>query len=53
VSFEVSGRRTADALENSTSVVVEDRPHRFDLSHSEHFDAALLDFLGREKPRKT
>ena len=43
--FEVSGRRTADALANSTLVVVENGPHGFNISHAEEFNKALLDFL--------
>jgi non-heme chloroperoxidase len=47
VPFEVSGRRTADALSDSTLVVVENGPHGFNVSHAEQFNQALLDFLGR------
>jgi non-heme chloroperoxidase len=46
VPFEVSGRRTADALQNSTLVVVENGPHGFNVSHAERFNTALIDFLG-------
>lgn len=45
VPFGVSGRRTADVLENSTLVVVENGPHGFNISHAEEFNQALLDFL--------
>jgi len=45
VPLEVSGQRTADALENSTLVVVENGPHGFNVSHAEEFNKALLDFL--------
>lgn len=47
VPVEVSGRRTADALQDSTLVVVENGPHGFNVSHSEEFNRALLDFLAR------
>jgi non-heme chloroperoxidase len=47
VPFEVSGRRTADALDDSTLVVVENGPHGFNVSHAEAFNRALLDFLDR------
>jgi non-heme chloroperoxidase len=45
VPFEVSGKRTADALDDSTLVVVENGPHGFNVSHAEAFNKALLDFL--------
>jgi non-heme chloroperoxidase len=45
VPFEVSGRRTADALDNSTLVVVENGPHGFNVSHADEFNQALLAFL--------
>ena len=47
VPFEVSGKRTADSLEDSTLVVVENAPHGFNVSHSAEFNKALLDFLSR------
>jgi pimeloyl-ACP methyl ester carboxylesterase len=47
VPFEVSGRRTADAVDDSTLVVVENGPHGFNVSHAEEFNRALLDFLDR------
>ncbi|QIG42312.1 alpha/beta hydrolase [Nocardioides anomalus] len=47
VPFEVSGQRTAEMLENSTLVVVENGPHGFNVSHAEEFNRALLDFLAR------
>ena len=46
VPFEVSGKRTAEAIEGSTLVVVEGGPHGFNVSHAEEFNRALLDFLG-------
>jgi pimeloyl-ACP methyl ester carboxylesterase len=45
VPFEVSGQRTAEALTDSTLVVVRDAPHGFNVSHREEFNEALLDFL--------
>lgn len=47
VPFEVSGRRTAEALNGSTLVVVEGAPHGFNVSHVEEFNRALVDFLAR------
>jgi pimeloyl-ACP methyl ester carboxylesterase len=45
VPFEVSGRRTHDALEDSTLVVVQNGPHGFNVSHAAEFNEALVDFL--------
>ena len=45
VPFEVSGRRAAEALDDSTLVVIEGGPHGFNVSHAEEFNRALLDFL--------
>ena len=45
VPFEVSGRRTAEAIEGSELVVVEGGPHGFNASHAEEFNRALLAFL--------
>ena len=47
VPFEVSGRRAADALANSTTVVIENGPHGINVSHAEEFNRALLEFLDR------
>ncbi len=46
VSFEVSGRRSAEALAESTLVVVQGGPHGFNATHADEFNSALLDFLG-------
>ncbi len=46
VSFEVSGRRSAEALADSTLVVVQGGPHGFNATHADEFNSALLDFLG-------
>lgn len=45
VPFEVSGKRTAAAIEGSTLVVVEGAPHGFNVSHAEEFNQNVLDFL--------
>lgn len=47
VPFEVSGKRTAEALSDVTTVVVPDAPHGFNVSHAGEFNKALLEFLGR------
>lgn len=47
VPFEVSGKRSAEALENSTLVVVKDGPHGLNVSHADEFNQALLEFLAR------
>ncbi len=46
VPFEVSGKRTAEAVKNSRTVVVAGGPHGFNATHAEEFNQALLDFLG-------
>lgn len=45
VPFEVSGRRTAEAIENSRLVLVKDAPHGLTVTHAETFNAELLSFL--------
>ena len=45
VPFEVSGKRSAEAIAGSTLVVIEDGPHGINASHAEEFNRALLDFL--------
>ncbi len=45
VPFEVSGRRSAEALDDSRVVVVEGAPHGFNVSHAEEFNRELLEFL--------
>lgn len=45
VPFEVSGKRSAEAVADSTLVVVEGAPHGFNVSHAERFNAELLGFL--------
>jgi non-heme chloroperoxidase len=46
VPFEVSGKRTAETVPDSTLVVIKDGPHGFNVSHAEEFNQALLQFLG-------
>jgi non-heme chloroperoxidase len=45
VPFEVSGKRTAQAVANSTLVVVEAAPHGFNVSHADEFNRELLAFM--------
>jgi pimeloyl-ACP methyl ester carboxylesterase len=45
VPFEVSGKRTAEAVSGSTLVVVEGGPHGFNVSHADEFNRSLVDFL--------
>jgi non-heme chloroperoxidase len=47
VPFEVSGKRTAEAIAGSTLVVVEGAPHGFNVSHASEFNTAVLDFLAK------
>lgn len=45
VPFEVSGRRTADAVAGADLVVIEGGPHGCNVSHADEFNAALLKFI--------
>ncbi|WP_375423495.1 alpha/beta fold hydrolase [uncultured Friedmanniella sp.] len=45
VPFEVSGKRSAEAIPGAKLVVVKDAPHGFNVSHAEEFNNALLAFL--------
>ena len=45
VPIEVSGRRTAKAVDGAQLVTVAGAPHGFNLSHAEEFNRALLEFL--------
>ncbi len=47
VPFEVSGKRSAESIENSELVLIEGGPHGINASHVEEFNSALIDFLGR------
>lgn len=46
VPFEVSGKRSHEAIAGSQLVVVEGGPHGVNATHPEQFNAALLAFLG-------
>ena len=46
VPFEVSGKRTAEAVKDSKVVVIAGGPHGFNATHADEFNRALLDFLG-------
>ncbi|WP_369053020.1 alpha/beta fold hydrolase [Kineococcus terrestris] len=45
VPFEVSGKRSHEAIPGSRLVVVEGAPHGLNATHAEEFNTALLDFL--------
>jgi non-heme chloroperoxidase len=45
VPFEVSGRRTAEAITNAETIVVEGGPHGFNATHAEEFNRALVQFV--------
>ena len=47
VPFDGSGKRTQAAIPHSELVVLEDAPHGCNVSHAEHFNRALIGFLGR------
>ena len=46
VPFEVSGKRSHEAIANSSLVLIEGAPHGFNATHADQFNRALLDFLG-------
>jgi non-heme chloroperoxidase len=46
VPFEGSGKRTHAAIAGSELVLLADAPHGCNVSHTDKFNAALLDFLG-------
>jgi non-heme chloroperoxidase len=46
VPFEVSGKRSHEAIADSSLVLIEGAPHGFNATHAEQFNRALLDFLG-------
>ena len=46
VPFEVSGRRSHEAIEGSSLVLIEGGPHAINATHAEQFNRALIDFLG-------
>jgi non-heme chloroperoxidase len=45
VPFEVSGRRSHDAIAGSELVVIDGAPHGLTVTHADRFNAALLEFL--------
>jgi len=47
VPFEVSGKRSAQAIANSELVLIKGGPHGINASHAREFNQALLDFLTR------
>lgn len=47
VPFEVSGKRSAEAIAGSELVVIKDGPHGINASHPSEFNEALLTFLAR------
>ncbi len=46
VPFEISGRRSHEAISGSSLVVIEGGPHGINATHAEQFNRALLEFLG-------
>ena len=46
VPFEVSGKRSHEAIEGSSLALIEGGPHGLSATHPEQFNRALLDFLG-------
>lgn len=47
VPFEVSGKRSHEAIAGSELVLVEGAPHGFNATHAEQFNQGLLDFLAK------
>ena len=47
VPFEVSGKRSHEAIAGSELVLIEGGPHGLNATHAEEFNRALLDFLAR------
>ncbi|MGB3771563.1 MAG: alpha/beta hydrolase [Rhodococcus sp. (in: high G+C Gram-positive bacteria)] len=46
VPFEVSGKRSHEAIADSTLVMIKGGPHGCNTSHPDEFNAALVEFLG-------
>lgn len=46
VPFEVSGKRSHEAIADSSLELIEGGPHGINATHAEQFNRALLDFLG-------
>jgi len=47
VPFDVSGRRTHEAIAGSELVVIEGGPHGINTTHAEQFNQALIGFIAR------
>lgn len=47
VPLEVSGKRSHEAIADSTLVVIKGGPHGINATHPDEFNTALLDFLAR------
>jgi non-heme chloroperoxidase len=47
VPFEVSGKRTHEAIAGSKLTLIKGGPHGVNASHPEQFNAALVEFLGK------
>jgi non-heme chloroperoxidase len=47
VPFEVSGKRTHQAIAGSTLALIEGGPHGLNVTHAAEFNTALLEFLAR------
>ena len=47
VPFEVSGKRSHEAIADSSLALIEGGPHGLNATHSEEFNRRLLDFLAR------
>jgi pimeloyl-ACP methyl ester carboxylesterase len=45
VPFEVSGRRSHEAIPGSSLELIEGGPHAINTAHAERFNRALVDFL--------
>jgi len=47
VPFEISGKRSHEAIKGSRLALIPGGPHGLNVSHADAFNKALLDFLGR------
>ena len=45
VPFEVSGKRSHEAIAGSQLALIEGAPHGLNVTHADQFNRALLDFL--------
>ena len=46
VPFEVSGKRSVDAIDDASLTLIEGGPHGINATHADEFNKALIDFLG-------